>query len=98
ARCTLRCQATSWCWKRRWKSQPEVRAIKKPANAGFFIGLPCSVGYTTLGQVIRRQLYFDFVTRQDTNVVLAHFSRDMRRYNMAVFQANTEGGVWQGVD
>src|SRR5437868_10547308 len=46
-------------------------------------------------QVVRRELYRDFIAGQNANEVLAHLSRDMRQNLVLVFQFHFEHGIGQ---
>lgn len=52
---------------------------------------------SALGQIIRRQLYRNLVTRENTDVVFTHTPRNMSRNNVAIFQLDAEHGIRQGV-
>jgi len=55
-------------------------------------------GNATLGQVVGSHFNLDLVTRQNTNVVFAHFARDMGNDNVIIFQLYPESGIRQSVD
>jgi len=57
-----------------------------------------TVGDAALAQVVRRQLDAYLVASENTDVVLAHLSGDVRGYDVPVFQLHAEHGVGQGVD
>jgi hypothetical protein len=50
------------------------------------------------GQVVWAQLYDHAVLWEDSDVVLAHLSRDVRKYSVSVGQLNTKHRVGQSLD
>lgn len=53
-------------------------------------------GDTTLGQIVRRQLYGDSVATQYADIVLSHLARNMRNNFVPVFELDPELGVGKG--
>jgi hypothetical protein len=45
------------------------------------------------GQVVGRELYFDFVARKNLDVMHPHFARDMSQHFVSVVQLHAEHGV-----
>lgn len=58
----------------------------------------CSIRDAPFTQIVRSQLNLDLISGQNSDVILAHFARNVGRYYVAVFQLNTEHGVWQGIN
>src|SRR5690606_586216 len=52
---------------------------------------------STTGQLIRREFYFDLVSRQNLNEIFAHSSRDMRQNFKSIFQLYGKHCVWKGL-
>ena len=52
-----------------------------------------SIDYAAARKIIGRQLYYNFVSREDADVVHAHLSRDVRQHPMSVIQLDPEHGV-----
>src|SRR5947208_16666007 len=46
-------------------------------------------------KIIRRELNRNFVSRKNTNEILAHFAGNVRQDLMLVFKFHPEHGVWQ---
>lgn len=57
-----------------------------------------SVGYSTFGQIVGRQLYGDRVARYNTDKMLPHLPGNMRNNLMAVFKFDTKLSTRQGLD
>jgi len=57
-----------------------------------------AVGDATSFEVVGGQLNLDAVARQDPDVVHAHLSGDMRQNFVAIFQFDSEHGVWEGLN
>jgi hypothetical protein len=55
-------------------------------------------GDPTAGQIIGRKLDSNFITGIDADKILAHLSRDMRHYLVAVGQLHAEHGVGKGLN
>ena len=53
------------------------------------------IGDATPGEVVGRELYLNFVSRQNTDVVPPHLPRDMPENLVTIVQFNLEHGVWQ---
>ncbi len=51
------------------------------------------VGNSTFGKVVGGQLDRHFVTREDTDIMLAHASRDMTQKFVLIFKLHTKHGV-----
>src|SRR5258708_5295206 len=49
-------------------------------------------------QIVRRKLHGYFVSRENTNKILAHLAGNVRQHLMFVFQLHAEHGVWQRLD
>ena len=62
------------------------------------VGSSGSIGDAALGEVIGRQLHSHLIAGQDSNIVFAHLSGNMRDHYMAIFQFHSEHGVGQGFD
>ncbi len=60
-------------------------------------GLATAVGDAALAKVIRCQFHSHAIARQDTNIVLAHLSRDMGRNDVAIFEFDAKCCVGQGL-
>lgn len=60
--------------------------------------LPGPVGDSTLAQVVGCEFDLDLITSENSDVILAHFPRNMRRDDVAVFQFYTKSRVGQGID
>ena len=66
---------------------------------GVFMSVTASasaVGDATLAKVVRRQLYANLVTSENTDVILAHLSGDVRSNDVPILQLHTKHGVGQG--
>src|SRR5690606_8440841 len=89
-----------------WAESP--RGANQPVRApGLVVGYrtmrrerssASAVGDAALAEVIGRQFNLHLVAGENTNIVLAHLAGNMRIDYVAIFQADAEGGVWQGVD
>ena len=53
---------------------------------------------TALGKVVRRELHGDLVAGKDANVVHAHFSGDVAKNNMPVFEFDPKRGIREILD
>src|SRR5438874_7198307 len=56
-----------------------------------------SVGDSTAGEVVRRQLHLHLVARKDADVVLSHLPRDLRQHLVAVVQLDAEHRAREGL-
>ena len=54
-----------------------------------------SVRNSAAREIVRRQFHGHFITRQNSNEMHPHFSRDMGQYLMTIIQLNSEHGVRQ---
>src|SRR5687767_9384959 len=57
-----------------------------------------AIGNASLGHIIGSHLYFDPVAQQDSDVVLAHLTRQIRKNFMVIFKLNPEHRTWKGFD
>ena len=57
--------------------------------------LAAAVDDSAFAKVVRCKLNGDLVTRQYTNVILAHFSGDMRSHNVTIFEFYPKSRVGQ---
>jgi len=57
--------------------------------------LACAVCDPTFAQVIRGHFDLNAVASQNTNIVFAHFARDMSNHFVVVFETNAKHGIWQ---
>ena len=71
-----------------------------PTVVGTFLTLwlLVSVDDTSTRKVIGAELYDDAVLGEDTDVVLAHFARDVSENDVSVCQLNAKHRVGQGLD
>ena len=53
---------------------------------------------STFAEVIRRHFNFDFVARQNLDVVFTHLSRNVRGYHMPIFEFDPKRCVGQRVN
>ena len=53
---------------------------------------------TSFAQVIGRHFNLHLVAGQDFDIMQTHFTRDVGRDDVAVFQLNTEHGIPEGFD
>jgi hypothetical protein len=72
-----------------------MRALSAGRQAG---ASARAVGDPGLAQIIGRHLDGHLVSAQDADVVLSHLSRDMRSYDVSVFQLDAEHGVGKRLD
>src|SRR5437764_14790180 len=66
-------------------------------EARTFISSTLSVGDSTAGEVVRRQLHLHLVARKDADVVLSHLPRDLRQHLVAVVQLYAEHRARNGL-
>jgi len=71
----------------------DPRAVPYPAE-----GLLVAVNDAATGQVVRAQLDDHAILREDADVVLAHFARNMGKHPVAVGQLNSKHCVGQSFD
>ena len=55
-----------------------------------------TVDDTTTGEIVGRELYDDAVFRQNFDVMLAHFTRDVSKHDVPVLQLDTEHCIGKG--
>ena len=55
-----------------------------------------TVDDATTGEIVGRELYDDAVFRQNLDVMLTHFARDVGEHDVPVFQLDTEHCIGQG--
>jgi hypothetical protein len=55
-------------------------------------------GDTSASQIIGRHFHGHAISQQNTNIVLAHFSREVCQYNMSIIQLDTELCSREGFD
>ena len=48
--------------------------------------------------IIRRHFHGHTIPKQNTNIVLAHFTRKISKHFMTIIKPHTELGPWQGFD
>src|SRR5690554_8131060 len=53
---------------------------------------------SAFGQVVRRHLHFNLITRQNLNVMHSHFTGDVSCNHMTVFQLHAKHGVGKSFD
>lgn len=58
----------------------------------------CPERDTPLCQVVGREFYSHSVASQDSDVVLAHFSRNVGRYDVTIIEFDTEHGIRQRIN
>jgi len=63
-----------------------IAAEAAPTKADVEEVLPAAVNDATFGQIVRCELNRDAVARENTNIVLTHFSRDVRSHNVTIFE------------
>src|SRR3982751_3246900 len=66
-------------------------------EARTFISSTLSVSDSTAREVVRRQLHLHLVAREDADVVLSHFPRDLRQHLVAVVQLDAEHRAREGL-
>jgi len=75
--------------------EPSTRFAHGGTGGSRRAGFEMAKSDAALGQVVRRQLQRHVITRQNANVVLAHFSGGVGHHLMAVFQNHSESGIGQ---
>src|SRR3569623_803443 len=65
---------------------------------GWRLALAGAEGDASLAEIVRRELHSYFDTGENTDVMLAHFARNMGSHYVTVIQLNAKHGNWKRFD